>query len=80
MLTSHGKSHMQSNTFCSMYFDVLIVNASRIPPGPGMWQEAGNTIEGVYVEVKVYDEKTGGTLPVTPSSSAAEVKLAEMNT
>ena len=33
----------------------------------------------MYVEVKVYDEKTGGTLPVTPSSSAAEVKLAEMN-
>ena len=30
--------------------------------------------------MKVYDEKTGGTLPVTPSSSATEVKLAEMNT
>ena len=29
-----------------------IVNASRNPPGPGMSQEEGHTIEGVHAEEK----------------------------
>ena len=36
-----------------------IVNASRIPPGPGMLREAGNSIEGVYVGEKVGSGHTG---------------------